>query len=55
MFGFIENMVKAGVKVVVSPLAVVKDVVDGEPFETTDAVLTSAKEDVEEAFSDLFD
>ncbi len=50
MFGFLGNIVSATVKVAVTPLAVVKDVVDGEPFETTSDVLESAVEDIEDIF-----
>lgn len=53
MFGFITGLASAAVKVVVSPIAAVKDVVDGEPFETTEKVLSSASDDVEDAFDDL--
>ena len=50
IFGFVENILTAGVKVVVTPLTVVKDIVEGEPLTTTGAVLESAKDDVEDAF-----
>ncbi len=53
MFGFLLNTVSSVVKVAVSPLAVVKDIVDGEPFETTEALLESAKDDIDDAFDDL--
>ncbi len=55
MFGFITNMVSSVVKVAVTPLAVIKDVVDGEPFDTTSDLLESAVDDVDDAFSDLID
>ena len=52
-FGFIGNIASAGVKVVLTPVAVVKDVVDGEPLETTQDLLESAHDDVEDAFDEL--
>lgn len=53
MFGFLGNVLSATVKVAVTPLAVVKDVIDGEPLETTGNVLESAKNDLDDAFDDL--
>ena len=55
MFGFISNIVYATVKVAVTPLAVVKDIVEAEPFETTSDLLESAVDDVSEAFDDLME
>lgn len=53
MLGFVLGLASAAVKVAVTPIAVVKDVVDGEPFDTTERVLSSAEDDVHEAFDDL--
>lgn len=53
--GFLSNILSATVKTVVSPIAVVKDVVKGEPFETTEEVLGSAVEDLDESIEDLLD
>lgn len=50
MFGFIANALSATVKIAVTPLTVVRDVVVGEPFETTETVLGSALEDIEDMF-----
>lgn len=48
MFGFLGNIVSATVKIAILPLAIVKDIVVGEPFETTEAVFDSALEDIED-------
>ncbi len=55
LFGFLANLGSATVKTVVTPLAIVKDVVDGEPFETTGNLLESAGDDVDNAFDDLLE
>lgn len=55
MFDFLGDIASAAVKVVLTPVAIVKDVVTLEPFESTKDLLSSAVEDVEEAFDDLFD
>jgi hypothetical protein len=52
MFGFLGSIVSATIKTVVTPLAIVKDVVTGTPFETTEEVIDSIKDDIEEAFED---
>ncbi len=53
ILGFVTGLASATIKVVVTPLAIVKDVVEGEPLETTSDLLESAKDDIEEAFDDL--
>jgi len=55
MFGFLSNLVSATIKVAVTPLAVVKDVVEGEPLETTGELLESAGEDIADTIDDLLD
>ena len=55
LFDFVGNALSGTVKVAITPLAVVKDIVDGEPLETTADNLESAGEDFEEAFDSLFD
>ncbi len=55
LFGFLSNITSATVKTVVTPIAIVKDVVEGEPFETTGDLLSSALDDVGDAFDDLLD
>lgn len=55
LFGFIGNIGSSAVKVALTPLAVTKDVLDGEPFDTTGDLLESAGEDLTDAFDDLFD
>lgn len=56
--GFLSNMFSAAVKTVLTPVAVVKDVVniatDQEP-DATKNLLESAAEDVSDAASDLGD
>lgn len=51
--GFLGNLIGGVLKVAVSPIAVVKDVVDGTPFETTENVLDSARESIVDALDDL--
>jgi hypothetical protein len=56
--GFLSNMLSATVKTVLTPVAVVKDVVNiatGEEVDATKSLLGSAVEDVEEGFDDLGD
>jgi len=56
--GFFSNIVSATVKTVLTPVAVVKDVVNiatGEDADSTKKLLESAKNDAEEAFDDLGD
>ncbi len=54
--GFLSNMFSATVKTVLTPVTVVKDVVnvvsDEEP-DTTKRLLESASDDVEDGFEDL--
>ena len=56
--GFLSNMFSAAVKTVLTPVAVVKDVIniatDQEP-DTTKNLLESAAEDVSDAANDLGD
>lgn len=54
--GFFSNMVSATIKTALTPVAIVKDVVNvatGEEVESTKKLLESAKEDAEDAFDDL--
>ena len=56
--GFLSNLISAGAKVALSPLAVAKDalnVVTGEEADTLKNLLESAKEDIEDAGDDLAD
>lgn len=53
MFGFISNMLSATVKAVVTPLAVVKDILVGEPFKTTEDLLESVLDDISDTIDDL--
>lgn len=54
ILGFVTGLASATIKVAVTPLAIVKDVVDGEPsLDTTSDLLESAQDDVEDAFDDL--
>jgi hypothetical protein len=56
--GFLSNMFSAVVKTALTPVAVVKDVVNvvtGEEPDATKDLLTSAAEDVAEAAEDLGD
>lgn len=57
LFGSLINVATATVKVVVTPVAVVKDlVVDGDPeLTTTQDTLESAAEDIEDAVDYLFE
>lgn len=52
MFEFLGNLVSATVKIAVTPITVLSDVVNGEPFEKTGDLLNSAIEDIEEIFDD---
>ena len=56
--GFFLDLISASVKVVLTPVAVVKDVVnivtDEEP-DATKSLLESAVEDVQQAFEDIVD
>lgn len=54
--GFFSNLVSATVKTVLTPVAIVKDVVNvatGEEANTTKKLLNSAKNDIEDAGDDL--
>lgn len=54
--GFFSNLVSAAVKVAITPVAVIKDVVDvatGEDPENTKKLLKAAARDVEDAGDDL--
>lgn len=56
--GFLSNIIGATVKTALTPVAVVKDVVNvatGEEVEATKNLLKSAKQDASEAFDDLSD
>lgn len=53
MFGFIIDIASCATKVALTPLAVAKDILDGEPLETTSELLESAKDDLDNAFDDL--
>jgi hypothetical protein len=56
--GFLTNMISATVKTVLTPVAVVKDVVNiatGEEADATKNLLSSAAEDVSDAGDDLGD
>lgn len=56
--GFFSNIIGATVKTVLTPVAVVKDVVNiatGEEADATKNLLQSAKRDAEDAFDDLGD
>ena len=56
--GFLTNMISATVKTVLTPVAVVKDVVNiatGEEADATKNLLSSAAEDVAEAADELGD
>ena len=52
LFGFAESLIKATVKVVVTPVAIVADVT-GITEEATIRTLESAAEDVEKSFDKL--
>lgn len=45
LFNFLDNVVSAATKVVLTPVAVAVDVVKLEPFETTGELLDSAGDD----------
>lgn len=56
--GFLTDIISATVKTALTPVAIVKDVVNvvtGEKPEATKDLLTSAAEDLEEAGEDLGD
>jgi hypothetical protein len=56
--GFFSNIISATVKTVLTPVAVVKDVVNvvtGEDADSTKSLLESAQEDASDAFNDLGD
>ena len=56
--GFFSNIISATVKTALTPVAVVKDVVNvvtGDEADATKKLLSSAKEDAEDAFDDLGD
>lgn len=53
LFGFLSEGLSATTKIVLTPLAVVKDIVDGEPFETTGSLLESATEDIGNAIDEI--
>lgn len=56
--GFLTNLVSATVKTVLTPVAIVKDVVDivtGEDVNNTKKLLNSAANDVDEATDNLGD
>lgn len=56
--GFFSNIISATVKTALTPVAIVKDVVNvvtGDEADATKKLLSSAKEDAEDAFDDLGD
>lgn len=56
--GFLTNLISATVKTALTPIAVVKDVVNvatGEDADATKKLLSSAAEDVSDAGDDLGD
>jgi len=56
--GFFSNIISATVKTVLTPVAVVKDVVDvaiGEEPDNTKKLLESAQDDAKDAVDDLTD
>ena len=56
--GFLSNMISATVKTVLTPVAIVKDVVNvatGEDVDATKNLLGGAVEDVKDAGEDLMD
>jgi len=56
--GFFSNIFSATIKTVLTPVAIVKDVVNvakGEEPDATKNLIKSAVEDTEEAFEDLGD
>jgi len=56
LFGFIGEVTSAAIKVAVTPIAVVKDVVDiagGDEAENTKKLIKSAGKDIEKGFDKL--
>lgn len=56
--GFLSNIISATVKTALTPVAVVKDVVNvvtGDEADATKKLLSSAKKDADDAFDDLGD
>jgi len=56
--GFFSNIISATVKTALTPIAVVKDVVNvatGEEADSTKKLLESAKDDASDALDDLVD
>ena len=56
--GFFSNIISATVKTALTPVAIVKDVVNvvtGDEADATKKLLSSAKKDAEDAFDDLGD
>lgn len=53
--GFLTNIVSGVIKVAVTPLVVVKDIVSDDEELDTPKVLGSALEDIDEGFEDLLD
>lgn len=56
--GFLSKIVSAGVKVVLTPVAVIKDTVNvmsSEPADATKDLLESASKDAKDAVDDLGD
>ncbi len=56
--GFLSNVLTAGVKTILTPLAVVKDgltVLNGEPADTTKELLDSIGDNLKDAVDDLGD
>ena len=54
--GFLSNLVSATVKTVITPVAIVKDVVNvvtGEEADSTKKHIESIADDVEDAFDDI--
>ena len=54
--GFLNNIISATVKTALTPVAIVKDIIDvasGEEAENTKDLLDSAKDDAIEAVDDL--
>ncbi len=55
LFDFLGNVASSVVKVAVTPLAIVKDVVLAEPFEETNKLLSSAMDDLNDASDEILD
>ena len=56
--GFFSNIISATVKTALTPVAIVKDVVNvvtGDEADATKKLLSSAKKDADDAFDDLGD